>query len=310
MNPAFYQKFLLIIVAILCGASLFYFIIQPARTVALALKVIYLPMPFEERGRLYQKALSLSPLGARQIRESFTNQMEDWIQDGIDAPPEILEISIREAEILIRENKGNIQDYIILGNFYNALAGKELKKSGKFTKEANDFLAKANEILLNGLELNPNTQRIYASLARTHLYIGDDNGAVDILQKAINLEPEHPESHWNLAEAYYLNKDFESAKKNFEKALELGYNINDPIGFGKLSQVYFETGEHEKAIEWYRKVVELSPGDANVHYVMAVIYRGAGYLEKAKEEAEMVKKLKPATTTIMEIDKFMSEISN
>lgn len=302
-NKNFNKIVISVIVIFLFILSLFYFGYRPLRTVYSALKAIHTRIDFEERGRLYQKALSYSPIGSRQIRESFTNRMKKLVKQGVVIPEETLQITIDETEALVRENNKNVPVHLIAGDFYNTLAEIELKSFGKFTAKAIDFLERAEKILARAIQLSPNYQKAYTSLAQTYLYRGSNDKAVELLQMAVDLEPEYPGSYWNLAEGYYFKKDFTKTIENFEKALELGYGAQDPTRMGELARAYFETKDYEKAIEWYKKVIEMVKGNAEAHYTLAIIYRDAGYLEEAREEAEIVKKLKPEAR--IEIDKFI-----
>lgn len=223
-------------------------------------------------------------------------------------PREFIDIISQEADILVSQHSGNIWVYIEVGNFYNALAERELKETGKYTEKAIGLLNRAEEIFVQGMKISPRYQKVYLGLAQNYLYRGNKDEAVKFLQQAVDLEPDHAESYWNLAEVYYFKGDFEKTKKNFEKALELGYGFQDAARFGELARAYFETEEYEKALLWYKKVVELNPDNAEAHYTLAIILRDSGRPEEARAEAEMVKKIKPEAS--QEMDKFMSEISN
>lgn len=286
------------------------FVWRPMRAVLWLLESIGSRMSVEERGALYQKALNTSSLGARQARELFTNQIRKFVLQGkaAEMSGELLQITIEEGEIMLSENKENILMYLILGNFYSALAEQDLKNPDKVYGNADELLRKAENVLVQGVNLSPGNQRAYTGLANVYLLQGKTGDGIQMLQKAVDLYPEYPDSHWNLGRVYFIKKNFHKAKESFEKALEFGYRMNNPTHIGNLARTYFEIKEYEKAIEWYKKVVEKSPKDPKAHYTLAIIYRDAGDHEKAREQIEIVKELNPATTTIMEMDKFLETL--
>lgn len=50
-----------------------------------------------------------------------------------------------------------------------------------------------------------------------------------------------------------------------------------------LGNIYFDSGQHEKAIETYQKALELNPNDSNVRTDMGTMYRKIGNTDKAIE---------------------------
>ena len=62
------------------------------------------------------------------------------------------------------------------------------------------------------LELNPNAANVMASLASPMMYSGRVDEALDLMQKAVRLDPHHPDwFKWNLAWAQWAKGDCESA---------------------------------------------------------------------------------------------------
>ena len=61
----------------------------------------------------------------------------------------------------------------------------------------------------------------------------------------------------------------------------------------QLGHMYFDRGEHEKAIQAYEKSLELSPGNTNVLTDLGIMYRRSGNPEKAVELFDKVIKIDP-----------------
>jgi cytochrome c-type biogenesis protein CcmH/NrfG len=60
----------------------------------------------------------------------------------------------------------------------------------------------------------------------------------------------------------------------------------NPLNLGawiQLGNVYFDSDQHEKAIQAYQKALELNPADANVWTDLGIMYRRSGNPQKALE---------------------------
>jgi tetratricopeptide (TPR) repeat protein len=59
-----------------------------------------------------------------------------------------------------------------------------------------------------------------------YLMLRNDEKALEAAQKAVKLEPDFSMAQNNLAVAFYYNGDYEAARKHADKALELGYAVD------------------------------------------------------------------------------------
>jgi tetratricopeptide (TPR) repeat protein len=67
-------------------------------------------------------------------------------------------------------------------------------------------------------------------------------------------------------------------------------NYDAIVGLGNL---YFDTGQSEKAIEMYQKALEINPNDINVRTDMGTMYRKIGNIDRAVEEFKKSIKIDP-----------------
>ncbi len=149
--------------------------------------------------------------------------------------------------------------------------------------------------------------------AGNQLFVKKDfRGAINKYAEAIVISPSYPEAHfWKGGAHYYLN-EFEPAAEELDKAYDQGYppdkiypwrweaNYNiknydaalndaqnglkkDPRNVQMLlgtANIYRAKGDNAKAIESYKKVLEVDPKNADVYYFMAATNFALGNTEQ------------------------------
>ena len=73
---------------------------------------------------------------------------------------------------------------------------------------------------------------------------------------------------------------------------------DDVTAWIDLGNLYFDTGNHEKAITAYIKALEIDPNNANVMNDLAVMYRRTGQPKKAIEAFDKAIKIDPGNETV------------
>jgi tetratricopeptide (TPR) repeat protein len=160
--------------------------------------------------------------------------------------------------------------------------------------------------------------------AAAHIEKENYSAAIPLLKKALVLAPREGRIHHYLAYAYWRTDQFDAAKKEFQRALELEPNNaytqyflarilynegeNDqavrlyeaivasgtPIydTYPRLGQAYFRQGNLAKALEMTQLALEQTPWDGALHFQLAKIYRQMGRNEDAAREYETSNRLK------------------
>ena len=119
-------------------------------------------------------------------------------------------------------------------------------------KEYEEALTFFNE----SLKIEPNFAEAMSYLATVHGYLGfkqlSKTEAFELLEKALNLNPDSAVVLKNMGQGYRgIKKDYNNAIKYFKKAKlkDPALEINLSLGF-----VYFQKGEYETAIEYFKKI--------------------------------------------------------
>ena len=119
--------------------------------------------------------------------------------------------------------------------------------------------------------------------ARGGIGKGQPEPSIQMYQRAIELSPNDPKIRATLGKYHFERKDYAEAVKAYAKAAEL--DPNQPFYQTHLAYSYNGLGEHEKAIELGRRLVE-DVADSDAHTILGTIYINARRYEDAAAEYE------------------------
>jgi hypothetical protein len=205
------------LVVIVIGV-LFYFLfsygVQSFQAANWGIKISRGGLTATETMRLYEKSLSATPLGNRQIVEFFTIKITDAIKQ--DKEQKIPVDFIQSVEKVMREtfekNPLDFRQAIILGDLYISSRN-----------HIPEFLDKGEETLKRAIELSPTNQQGYTLLAQTHMFKKEYEKAEPLLLEALQLEPRYARSNVALANFYELWGKADKAEEFYRSAENLGY---------------------------------------------------------------------------------------
>ncbi len=182
--------------------------------------------------------------------------------------------SVELFEKAAQEDPGFAPAYAGMANAYLALS--------VFSPEY--FLPKASSAATRALELDNELADAHAALgAEKADFEFDWQEADKEFERAIALNPNSASAHY-LFSAYYLNPmgDSERAVAEMKKALEL--DPRSPLYTGYVGLDYFYARQYDKALEQYKKAVELYPDFYITHYWLAWLYSQRGQYPDAIAE--------------------------
>lgn len=215
----FWISFLVLL--LVCGLSLFYFVIQPVRSNMTFIKAVR-QQDSEERFNLYEQSLKISSLGKLQMKENiasremrrYTNQQiaqiipQDTQKRELDFITQKLEENIKESPLLF-------SSYLLLGKTYNIYARIDSSK-----------LQKASEVLNKAIEVSPGNQQGYWALAQTKMFQGKFDEAFTVAQKALLLAPEAKQSALVMVDVAAITAKFTGNLKTLKEAITIALGIN------------------------------------------------------------------------------------
>lgn len=163
----------------------------------------------------------------------------------------------------------------------------------------NQMLNEAQGYLKQALEIHPNYKLGYLLLGNAYFHLGDIDQAITYFRHVLKLDPEYPEGKRNLGVALRDQGKIQGEKNhNLTGAIALlqeavQYLPNDYETYQLLGVAYGQAGETQKAIEYFKKEIELAPKNATAHFNLGIALRQAGDEVGAAASFEAAKALDP-----------------
>ncbi len=191
---------------------------------------------------------------------------------GLLNPNDVLH-TIRGMEEVAAEHPQDAYNHYALVDMYNQISDIDLK----------GLTAKAEREAAIALELSPNRQEIYFSLAKTKTIEGDLPAALAITQKAIALDPKVPDGHFYYGIIAFAAKDPVRGYAEVKEAVALGRqwkNANEPR---VVANYFADNGHLPEAIDLYKAALGLDPNDMEAKIKLGVGYFFLGNRDMAKQ---------------------------
>jgi len=99
------------------------------------------------------------------------------------------------------------------------------------------------------------------------------------------------EKLFNMGNAYYHTGNYDKAIEYYKKAIELKPDYTE--AYYNMGGAYYDKGNYDKTIECCKKAIESKPDDAETYYGMGGAYYHKGNYDKAIEYYEKAIELKP-----------------
>ncbi len=127
------------------------------------------------------------------------------------------------------------------------------------------------------IALLPNESTAYTNLCRVYNDTQQYPQAIESCSAALKINPDDGETNFYIARAYDYTNKRDTATPFYKKAVAglekfTADNSDDPDGFYLLGNAYFADGDKNKAIEAYKKSLDLSPKFAKAIYNLGYTY--------------------------------------
>jgi tetratricopeptide (TPR) repeat protein len=141
------------------------------------------------------------------------------------------------------------------------------------------------------LKVNKTSRAAYLNSGWLAMQRGQPDKALEMFQKALEIEPRLAIAYQNMAVIYRGKGDLESAKRMIEKAIEL--RPDDDVFAMVLGAILGEQKKYDEAIQVLTKSLEANPRSATLRTQLGVSYFDAGREGEALRELSAAQKLDP-----------------
>ena len=142
------------------------------------------------------------------------------------------------------------------------------------------------------LEMNPDLPSAHYNLALILEAKQDVPGAIAAYERDLEVAPRNFRTHFNLAKLYGQVEQPEKMVEHFERSIEL--NERFAIGHLYLSKHYLDVGDLERSMELAKRGIELGPEPSMAplgHFILADVYNNLGRLQEAERELAEARRL-------------------
>lgn len=223
--------------------------------------------------------------GWSMYRDGFAKDYARAVADGFyykrgTVTKEDAAAAARELEAVSAAHPQDANYHNMLLDFYNKLA--------PFNPE---YLKLAEEHAQKALALSPNRQETYFGWAKTRSAMGDNKGGLELTKKALDLDPEVPESQFFYGLMAYVNGMEEEGYKYTHKGITGGRPWKNSMEPRVVANFYVDDRHFSEAIELYRKSLDMRE-DPETRARLGRAYFLSGDRESARSEFEKALKQK------------------
>ncbi len=134
-------------------------------------------------------------------------------------------------------------------------------------------------VINKAIEINPKDEKYFYLRGISNSRLGNSELAIDDLKKSISIDNKNPDILKVLAQMYFQNDNFESAKKYFSDFINL--KPQDYEGYYLLGVTLQKLSDHPNAIKQFDKTIELNSKNADAYFKRAFSHWYIGNPEKS-----------------------------
>ena len=152
---------------------------------------------------------------------------------------------------------------------------------------------KASEILSPIFTLNPTeliSNQTHVMLAEIYLQLGQLDLAFEQAKSAIKNLPNLAEPHYYIGKVYLLWRQLDHARTAFIQSIQQNSTFSD--AYQELGHIALIQNQTQKAIEHFRKMIDLDPFDHRPHFGLIKVYQQIDNRELANQHQKQFKTLK------------------
>jgi len=137
----------------------------------------------------------------------------------------------------------------------------------------------------------PKESKLYNINGVCYAGIGDFDNAVKNYKKAITLNNNYAEAHFNLGNTYQDLGQFNDSILSYQKAITLNPDYHE--AHNNLGGSFLDLYREDDAIQCYKNALKINPDYVEAHFTLGLIFQESGRFDEAIEHLEKTIELKP-----------------
>lgn len=139
----------------------------------------------------------------------------------------------------------------------------------------------ALELLLKAYEINPDDSKVNNNLGMAYYFKRSWEKAEEHLKKAIDLDEKNSDARNNLASLYFERKDYDKAQQEYQKVLKDLVYRHQYRTYYNLALIHLKQGQRLKAIDLLKKSYEENNDYCPSSYQLGMIYKRSYHFSEA-----------------------------
>ncbi len=173
------------------------------------------------------------------------------------------------------------------GSFYALIDELTRRIKENFQLSAQAIASDIDEEVGKITSSSPEAFRYYSESRKYHLRY-EYREAIQLLEKAVSIDPEFAMAYRAMAAGYNNLADYEKSREFIQKAFELSDRISDRERYQIQGQFYYQSERtYDQAIEVFNKLIELYPDDVIGNSYLGLIYGAIEEWDKAEERRKI-----------------------
>ncbi len=175
-----------------------------------------------------------------------------------------------------------------------AAEAKKLNQAGYDALEAGDY-ERAVDLLKRAVEIEPANKTAWMYLGSAYKSLRRTDEAIAAYKKQIDVDPYRQYAYTNLGIAYALKGSDADAEAAFLKQLEI--NPLDRFAYSNLGDLFFRTKRFDKAAEAFERAASVAPDVASLQVDVGKAYASLKNAVKAREAFARAVEISPTPST-------------
>ena len=158
-------------------------------------------------------------------------------------------------------------------------------------------LEKAGECYRKAIELNPEMMEAHFNLGLLLMEQGKQDEALEAFFRVIQLKPDAINAYLSIAEIYTVRGSFSLAHEQLSRALEKEPKNSDV--HREIARLLHKTGQRQEALRHYQEALQLDPANARAHFYLGLLHVETGDGAAARRRHESLLGLDPHLAEVL-----------